>query len=402
LRLARAARQLAQVVDEWLGGSGWLAVLVLVLTFACACEDGRPVTCRFGVERPLFRSEGAGFDALSLSAVAAGSVAVFSEASGLFAQKLDEQGRPRATPLRLSARCDGGVDVVDVVAQRESLIVACLRPSAAGDAAAAGVTIYTLDEALRVVREQSFGVARRLSAGIALASDARGVYCAWQDAAVGEARVWFAPIAAGAAGARVVSDATQRAGAVSLSVHHGSILATWAEQPAQTLSAGGRIVIANLSRGTTPTPVTTTRDALPSPSLVSVGEHLVLAFRDRRNRGRKTGLYMLQLDEQQRPVGRPVRVARADGVAQPAVRACAGSVIAATPRTFAGDYFVGVVQVAARLDRMSGEQQFYEDSHEFAQAAVACASGGATLLIGERGQLGRPGAALRAVPLACR
>jgi hypothetical protein len=83
------------------------------------------------------------------------------------------------------------------------------------------------------------------------------------------------------------------------------------------------------------------------------------------------------------------------------LRACLGGLVAATPRTFAGDYFIGVVHADESLRSLSGEQQFYEDSHEFAQVAVTCLGDSALLLIAERGRLGKSQAALRSVSFSC-
>ncbi|HEX7480301.1 MAG TPA: hypothetical protein VF331_21050 [Polyangiales bacterium] len=357
------------------------------------------MTCRFGGEHALYRSAARSFDGLALSAAQAGLLAVFSDAAGLFVEALDAQGRARGSQLRIGARCGGGLAALW---QREQLQVACLRPSVASEPLKPAVTLYTLGADVHVTAEQHFGVARRLSQGVALAADAHGLHCAWQDASVGESRVWVATLTAGSATPAVLSDPAYRAGSPSLCEHRGAVVAAWAELQPQAVAPVGRVMARALAGDAAAVMVTSVRDAVSSPSVVSVAGQLVVAFRDRRSRGRKTGLYLLRLDDGLGPVGRAVRVARADGVAQPSVQACAGAIIAATPRTFAGDYFVGVVQVAAKLDRMSGEQQFYEDSHEFAQAAAACTPGGALLLIAERGMLGRPGAALRSVPFGCR
>jgi hypothetical protein len=100
-------------------------------------------------------------------------------------------------------------------------------------------------------------------------------------------------------------------------------------------------------------------------------------------------------------MGPAVRVGRADGVGRPVLQRCLGGLVAATPRTFAGDYFVGVVHVDSALERLSAEQQFYEDSHEFAQVAAACQSSDVLLLIAERGRLGAGRATLHSATFTC-
>jgi hypothetical protein len=97
-----------------------------------------------------------------------------------------------------------------------------------------------------------------------------------------------------------------------------------------------------------------------------------------------------------------MRVGRADGVGRPAIAPCMEGVVVATPRTYGGDYFVGVNWLDRELTRTRGEQQFYEDSHAFTQVAAACLGDHALLLIAEFPQLHSASSALRAVPYRCR
>jgi hypothetical protein len=62
---------------------------------------------------------------------------------------------------------------------------------------------------------------------------------------------------------------------------------------------------------------------------------------------------------------------------------------------------VGVVRADPTLRTLSGEQQFYEDSHEFAQVGATCAGDHALLLMAERARLGKGRAALRSVSFSC-
>jgi hypothetical protein len=183
------------------------------------------------------------------------------------------------------------------------------------------------------------------------------------------------------------------------------VYATWAETRELGRSVESRVQLADLHVGGAAHPrvvtVAHSRDASPSPDLAASEAELWLAYRDRRKRSRKTGLYLERLDRAGRSLGAPVRAARADGVGRPALRRCLGGVLAATPRTFAGDYFVGVVRADPTLRTLSGEQQFYEDSHEFAQVGATCAGDHALLLMAERARLGKGRAALRSVSFSC-
>ena len=98
----------------------------------------------------------------------------------------------------------------------------------------------------------------------------------------------------------------------------------------------------------------------------------------------------------------PIRAARADGDATPAFDACFGGLVTSTPRTFAGDYFVGVSWLGAGPRPPTLEQQFYEDAHEFTDTAAACVGDHALLLIGERGKLSQKETMLRSATFSCR
>jgi hypothetical protein len=161
------------------------------------------------------------------------------------------------------------------------------------------------------------------------------------------------------------------------------------------------MILAVTERGAVPHTVLESKDADPSPRLVSVSDGLMLAFRDKRETGRKTGLYMARVAEDGRLLGRVVRAGRADGRATPVLEPCLGGVVSATPRTFAGDYFVGVLRADPELRRLSAEQQFYEDSREFDRVAVHCGRDQALLLIAERGRLLKGNAALRSTTFRC-
>jgi hypothetical protein len=148
-----------------------------------------------------------------------------------------------------------------------------------------------------------------------------------------------------------------------------------------------------------------------SPQLVSLAAQQLLAVRDHGRDARRTGLYLARLpalsaagaQKLSMRDGRVdhVRVGRADGIARPALEPCMGGLVVATPRTYAGDYFVGINWLDAALQKPRREQQFYEDARAFTQAAVACLGTHALVLVAEHPQLGRDQASLRAVPYRC-
>ncbi len=378
-------------------GLAWMVVGLCVL--GTACDKRRQAVCRFGAEHALASTDSASFDELSLVATKLGFVALYSDVRGLFALGLDPRGAPRAAERKLAERCEGGFDAL---IDHETLHLACLRPASDADPSdASAVTIYDFDAQLAEQGAVAFGSARRLSRGIALIRHGAGFACAYQDAGVGESRVIVAEVLHAVVTQRVVSDQTFWASAPSLVEQRGELFAAWAELQAGVAASPGRIMWSRLAAGAPALPLMATSDPAPAPLLLSVGDDFALAFRDRRSRARKTGLYLERLSGTGERRGQVLRVARADGNARPVVKACLGGIVAATPRRFAGDYFVGVVKVGNQLDFVSGEQQFYEDSHEFGQVALACDAERAMLLIAERGKMGQHGAALRSVPLAC-
>jgi hypothetical protein len=97
----------------------------------------------------------------------------------------------------------------------------------------------------------------------------------------------------------------------------------------------------------------------------------------------------------------PVRVGRADGVGRPSLAACMGGIVTATPRSYSGDYFIGLNWLSSELRHPRREQQFYEDARAFTQAATACLGERALIALAELPQLDRPKADLHIATYAC-
>jgi hypothetical protein len=346
----------------------------------------------------LFRSEGQGFHDLRTVSVAGSLIAVYSDGRGVHAQPLEPTGAPRETAQRLFEPCDGGFDAEG----GREIKLACLRRAQSEDELDR-VTLYTLDAKLEVQATEHFGQAGRMSQGIALApASAAGAHAVlWQDAAVSGSRIWyFEP--GHAAAPRLLSDDAWEASAPSLAWTGSQLYAGWAETRFSGERAQSRIVTLALSvSGAVRHTLVDAKDADPSPRLVAVPGGLMVSFRDKRETGRKTGLYMARVTHEGRLLGRVVRAGRADGRATPVLEPCLGGVVSATPRTFAGDYFVGVLRADTELRRLSAEQQFYQDSREFDRVSVYCGQDQALLLIAERGRLLKGNAALRSTTFRC-
>jgi hypothetical protein len=376
-----------------------LRLWLVVLFHAAACGPSAP-HCHFGAEHPVFASSAAGFDDVALVWVETQAALLFSEQSGLYARWLDSRGLPGAPAERLGPRCDAGVAAA---VSGKAVVLACARRATEQPASDGDVALYALDQQLRVQRVSRFGKVGRSSRGVAVAATPAGLTLAWQDATLDAARIWL--MRGLAAPPIAVSDPGFAASTPGLAADDAHLYATWSETRDHGRSIESRVQFAELPRQLTSGPkavtVASSRDALPSPALAASEGGLWLAFRDRRKASRKTGLYLTRLDRAGRALGAPVRAARADGVGRPALRRCLGGVLAATPRSFAGDYFVGVVRADPTLRTVSGEQQFYEDSHEFAQVGATCAGDHALLLMAERARPGRSGATLRSVSFSC-
>lgn len=363
---------------------------------AIGCE-AKPPTCHFGREFALFRSAGQAFHDLRTVNVAGQIVALYSDTSGVHAQSLDPQGAPLSAAQLLFEPCAGGFDAEG----GSEIKLACLRRAVAEEPGGQ-VSLYTLDAHLSVRATQRFGRAGRVSEGIALApATAKAPHAVlWHDAAVSGSRIWYFESGRSEA-PRQLSDDAWEASAPTLAWTGSRLYASWAETRYAGERAQSRLVVLAVSeRGAVRHTVIESKDAAPSPRLVAV-PGLLLSFRDKRETGRKTGLYMVRVAEDGHVLGRVVRAGRADGRATPVLEPCLGGVVSATPRTFAGDYFVGVLRADPELMRLSAEQQFYEDSREFDRVAVHCGQDQALLLIGERGRLLKGNAALRSTTFRC-
>lgn len=372
-----------------------LVSLLITLCLAVAACDDTGRRCHFGSDHSVFSSSTPQFDDVALVQLSSNPLAVFSEASGLFIRELDAYGMPRQRAERLADRCDAGLAAVVSGAE---LWVACgRRPTGAGTHGA--VTLYRRRTTVEVLRR--FGPLGAESHGVSLAVQGERAVVVWQDAAVGGAQLWYGDTSR--PDARVLSDPEWFASTPQVVVSGAQMLAIWDETQEHTGSFESRIRMQVLSGSVYAAGAKTVaegHDASPSPAVAAEARGMWLAFRDRRREHRKAGLYLSRLDGAGRRTAE-ARIGRADGVGRPTLTSCLSGLVAATPRTFAGDYFVGVVHAPYDLGAISLEQQFYEDSHEFSQVAAACLGARALLLIAERGRPGDGGASLRSVGFAC-
>lgn len=389
---------------------GAVACLALAALLGCVgCERAQGAAsgaggCRFGPEHVVASAVHPRFDGLQLVRGGAGMLSLWSEPSGLYARPLATDGRPRGAARRLAARCAGGLAAVS---HTGDVWVACLRPREEASGAAGELTLYTVDPAMAAGVYATLPGAGRLSAGVGLALDGEALHLVWLDADAEMHRVRHAVLPTGRAQAApavpvvsTLSDPGHAAGRPDVLATARGVRFAWREAFLREGEPAVEVVVAAADgRPGARLPVV---EPSPTPRLAEAQGALYVAYRDRRRRGARTGLHVQRLGPKLRPVGKPLRIARADGTATPAVTGCLGGLVASTPRTFAGDYFVGVNWIRPGPAYGAPEQQFYEDAHEFTAAAAACVGGEALLLIGERGRPGQARTRLRSTSFSCR
>ena len=354
--------------------------------------------CQLGAEHEVARSSAKDFDAIALVALEDGAVALWSVAGGLFAQALDREGAKRRDSVRLGVRCDGGLDAL---ALDDVLQVACLlHPTRGKHAQPGGVMLHEVDRALRVRRTRLIGATGPQSEGVSLSRGPRGLELSWHDGAPDAHRIFWVSLADGAAEPRQVNEAGRVAQAPVVTSTQEATALVWAENWVDGGELASRLVL--WDGGVRPRTLLDRAHVAAMPQLLRFGDGWLLGYRDRRAPEAKTGLYLARASAGGERLGQTVRVGRADGIGRPALEPCMGGVVAATPRTYGGDYFVGINWLDSELRRARGEQQFYEDAHAFTQVAAACLGAHALLLIAEFPQLQRASTALRAAPYRCR
>lgn len=368
------------------------------VTVGCELVGSR-VDCALGAEEVVATTVAKELDGIDLVRVGEGALAAWSEPGGLFVRTLDGNGRGVRSGVRVGPRCGGGVALL---ARAGGALVACLvHPAGKAEPTSGGVLVYELGSDSRVRATTQVGVAGPASQGVALAEGARGVELAWHDGSANGERVWWVRLGAGEPPApRLVSDEARIAAGPAIARHDAGTLVVWSEQSAQGKTIESRIL--TWSGEGRPSEVARLAYLYPTPRVVSGEEGLVLAFRERPASDQKPGLYLASVSASGTALGARVRLGRADGVAPPALVACQGGLVAAVPRTYGGDYFVGLHWIGRELGRRRGGQQFYEDAHAYTQAAVACLDDHALLLVAEHAALDRDTTALRAVRYACR
>jgi len=404
-------------------------MLPLLLLASCDAVDER--YCKLSTARVVASTEAKVVDGLALAAIEHGALLAWSDSNGTFARQLDAEGAPRGEVARVADRCEGGVALA---ASAAGVALACARRAAPRDATQAGsADVYALTpggDRIAAELRASYAPAGSLSDGIALAwvdgasaADKPALALAWHDASPDVQRIWLVSDAYAKRPAQLVSGDGNIASSPVLVAHDGQLALGFSERftrgdalETSTMLWTGEARL-DAARGKT-NPVVIEEETKapksgawvePLPQLVFADGALVLGYRAPGRAGKRPGLQLANVEAErgahavlQAPrVRAPVRVGRADGVGRPSLTACMGGLVAATPRSYAGDYFIGINWLSRAFTKPRREQQFYEDARAFTQAAGACMGAHALLALAELPQLDRPKAELHVAKYAC-
>jgi hypothetical protein len=406
-----------------------LQLLSWAVLASCDAVDAR--YCKLSTARVVASTEAKVVDGLALTAIEQGALVAWSDSNGAFVRQLDPQGAPRGEVARVAERCEGGVALA---ASATGIALACARRAVPGDATQAGsADVYVL--ALgggRIAAElrASYAPVGSLSDGIAMAwvagataADKPALALAWHDASPDVQRIWLVSDADAKRAAQLVSSEGNVASSPVLVAHEGQLALGFSERftrgdalETNTMLWTGEARL-DAARGKTNPVVIEAESKAPKgsawveplPQLVFTDGALVLGYRAPGRGGKRPGLHLVNVEAErgahavlQAPRARdPVRVGRADGVGRPSLTACMGGLVAATPRSYAGDYFIGINWLSRAFTKPRREQQFYEDARAFTQAAGACLGTHALLALAELPQLDRPKAELHVAAYTC-
>lgn len=352
-----------------------------------------------GTEYEVATAHGMAFDDLAITTLGSRNYAFWSDDAGLFGSVLNAQGKPVGQPKRLSERCVGGIATA---LWKQALVVACLRPSVPSVADDQGAALWiSVSTDLTVTGLSTVGTAGSVSRGIDVAVRGKDLAVIWQDATLDSSRIWLWR-GGEYAEQQLLSSPVSSPAEPSVAWLDNGLFMTWSEASGDPRQHERRLVLskATVAQGA-PSVVTNVMHDDPTPRLRQLHGELYVAFRDKRDRGRKPGLYVSKVSDRGALVGEMARLSRADAKAGPAIVPCFDGLLAVAPRTFGGGKFVGINWVDKSLTRASQERQFYEDSRQFARAAATCVGEHALLLIGEQGRPERPVTKLRSVGFRC-
>jgi hypothetical protein len=383
---------------------GLLMPSLVLLPFALVIAKRVPpaVSCRFGPEYVVAASPRKLIDAVATVAAPERAWALWSDGSGLFGRALTLDGKPVGGAKRLGERCSGGFDAV--YRPDHGIAVACsIRAQPGGDELGNDVHVRVLDErTLATRRLEHLGSVGLDGSGIDLSVHGDDVWVAWHEAAGDQGRVWLGQLDSGfrMRSLNSISDPGHIAGPPSVLTTRDGPWVTWTETWLDQGKLINGVMVYTVQGGARSVRLQAYREA--TPQLVDFYGKKVIAFRDRPARVRATGLYLATVSSRPALSSDPVRVARADGEASPALSACSGGLVVASPRTFGQERFIGVNWLNPFLNPLGAEQQFSENARDFVLAGSTCARNRTLLLIAERGSATQYSTNVRSVTYQCQ
>jgi len=338
------------------------------------------------------------FDDIAVAATRVGALSVWSEPAGTYARGLDEQAKPSGPSVRIAERCKGGIALATTSATRgDGVWLACSRPHANPEEAE--LALLRLNGAGRVESQERIGLVGRDGAGVSIAVDGQRLLVGWHD---GSVQAYAARLMIDTAGKReylTLSDTAFAAGAPSIAARDGHWIAAFSETQIGLPKSVTRVMLRSDRRAARLLSETHVSDAAPIVGWDETSPWL--AYRDLRAKNPKPELYALRLSTSLTPAGASHPVGRANGEGGPSLVSCGDLRVAALPRDYASERYIGVHALDAALENLESGHQYYANSRDFVLAASACVGRSAIVLASERKAPADPGASLMAMSFGC-
>ncbi|MEZ4246653.1 MAG: hypothetical protein R3B99_00205 [Polyangiales bacterium] len=364
------------------------------------CDAEGAVRCRFEGSRSVGRTA-LGTDQVALVDGAAGLLATWTSSAGWEARRLDGDGEPTGSVVRLGPSCDAGLAVRRDGSGWTALCGHRARPDKAQEGA---LRMLVIDEQLAITRSRVLATLGRDAQGVDLARHDDGSWSVvWHDGHVGRWNVQRArvrPDEDGPVDAEPLSSGVLAASPYPrVQVREDRALFVFEEFWLDAGFARGRVSIAR-ERGM-PIAVEELEDRDGRAQLVHDGRSWVLVFRDLRRPSPKASLYARRLGDDLRPIERARRITRADADGSPRALMCDERLAVVVPRTWDTDVLVGIDLLDTRLRKVVAEQQIYEWSARFPHADAVCHDGRVITLAASRAWVGAGEAPLHTIGLHC-
>lgn len=337
------------------------------------------------MERGVASLDGHAVHDLALALRPGGAWAAWSEDSGLYVAGLDADGAVSLASRRVGPPCPAGIDAS---AHEDSVLVACglAADDAKGDRGHA--VVYEVTDTAARVRDR-FGPMGPDADGVAIAAGTSGYLLAWHDARAGSSAVWsvrvpyvapdevvpdelrdMMPVTTGPTPIRASREGL-RAGPPSALMIGDTPYLSWAETSLD--EEGDPIGSVFVSEdGTAPRAIATVQHELSLPVLSAAGDHVLVTFRDRRNRGRPRAfsMWLPPRNEDGTVAGGAPANTLGPAVGVP----CMGSVIEVAPRTHSRhERLVSVRRHdLSSLEGLGPELQLYQHGTAYEHAAAIC------------------------------